>query len=270
MSFFKKNKRLVIQTVVILGSIIAILAIILIAASSNNKGVDINNSNNAGASIEQSNPSNMLNGGIVVSKDWQTLLSEAPKNTVANIPSYPEGKLTVTIYVDYLCPFCQKFEATNNSVLEKWIDSGKVNVEYRPIAFLSKYSAVAANGMSCVADKDPQSFWAATIALFNNQPAETDGLVNDVDKSLDLVVNTLGEAKVSSDVITCAKKLYFTDWVTAITTNAMTLPIDKAGNSLQGTPTILFDGVSYPISAETTAIIFDKAIAEALLSKGIN
>ncbi len=43
----------------------------------------------------------------------------------------------VVVYEDFLCPFCGEFEAAGHEELAQLADEGKVEVEYRPIVFLS-------------------------------------------------------------------------------------------------------------------------------------
>jgi protein-disulfide isomerase len=51
---------------------------------------------------------------------------------------------TVVVYEDFLCPFCGEFEKASHEELAQLAADGKVQVEYRPIVFLSQagpYSA---------------------------------------------------------------------------------------------------------------------------------
>ncbi|WP_430786625.1 DsbA family protein [Actinoplanes sp. G11-F43] len=87
------------------------------------------------------------------------------------------------IYLDYMCPYCGKFERANNTEIDKLITDGTVRVELHPLAFLdrfsqgTRYSSRAANAVATVADRAPGKVMAFNKALFDNQPDEgTDGL----------------------------------------------------------------------------------------------
>jgi protein-disulfide isomerase len=76
------------------------------------------------------------------------------KETAAKIP--PPGSqygLTIgsadaphqlVVYEDFLCPFCADFEAATREQLAQLADQGKVQVEYRPIAFLRQFGPYSA------------------------------------------------------------------------------------------------------------------------------
>jgi hypothetical protein len=62
----------------------------------------------------------------------------------------------IVMYVDYLCPFCGQFEATNSESLRTMVESGAATLEVHPIAILTnksagtQYSLRAANAAACV------------------------------------------------------------------------------------------------------------------------
>ncbi|KQP55512.1 thioredoxin domain-containing protein [Agreia sp. Leaf283] len=155
----------------------------------------------------------------------------------------------VVTYVDYLCPFCGQFEATNAEQLSDWVASGDVVLEVHPISILdrasldTRYSTRAANAAACVADSAPQSFEAFSALLFANQPAEnTEGLSN-----ADLV-DLADEAGAldDSDVSDCIESEGFSDWVTEATDRALTGPLPGSDlEKVSGTPTVIVDGEQY-------------------------
>jgi protein-disulfide isomerase len=82
----------------------------------------------------------------------------------------------VVVYEDFLCPFCGEFEKTSHEELAQLADQGKVQIEYRPIVFLSQagpYSARATLIWWLVHEK-----YGDDVAkkfhdlLFANQPSE--------------------------------------------------------------------------------------------------
>ncbi|HET7689588.1 MAG TPA: thioredoxin domain-containing protein [Nocardioidaceae bacterium] len=117
---------------------------------------------------------------------------------VADVPAGVEGTygvplgdakapVTVTIYEDFLCPFCGDLEAALASWLPEYVEDGTVRVVYQPLAFLDRYSqgtdystrTVSAYGAVLdVAGPDIASRFHDL--LFENQPAEnTPGLSDD-------------------------------------------------------------------------------------------
>ena len=122
----------------------------------------------------------------------------------------------IVMYVDYLCPFCGQFEATNSESMRTMVESGAATLETHPIAILTnksagtQYSDRAANAAACVADSSPDSFFDFNAILFENQPEEgTEGLSNDELKAL------ADEAGVSSlsTIEQCIDDEQFKSWV---------------------------------------------------------
>jgi protein-disulfide isomerase len=82
----------------------------------------------------------------------------------------------VVVYEDFLCPYCGEFEAAGHEELAQLADQGKVQIEYRPIVFLSRlgpYSARSTLIWWLVHDKYGDDV-ATTFhdLLFANQPSE--------------------------------------------------------------------------------------------------
>jgi protein-disulfide isomerase len=82
----------------------------------------------------------------------------------------------VVIYEDFLCPFCGEFEKASHEQLATLADQGKVQIEYRPIVFLTQageYSARSTLVWTLVKQQDGDDA-AKTFhdLLFANQPSE--------------------------------------------------------------------------------------------------
>ena len=94
----------------------------------------------------------------------------------------PAGKasapVTVTVYEDFMCPFCGQFEAATRAKLQAGIDAGKVQVQYHVLNFLDaapppSYSTRAANALAVVLDTSgPEVAKKFHDLLYENQPAE--------------------------------------------------------------------------------------------------
>ena len=112
------------------------------------------------------------NGAILVGEDGIPA-------TAAN-PDVP----TVTIYSDFLCPWCQKFEDLHGDSLFEMADAGEVNIEY---VFMSKlatgpegFSTRSAAAAYIVASEAPEAFHDFITMLFADQPtSEAEFLAND-------------------------------------------------------------------------------------------
>ncbi|MBA0044971.1 DsbA family protein [Mycobacteroides sp. LB1] len=47
----------------------------------------------------------------------------------------------ITVFVDFQCPFCQRFEAEYGEDITKYVTEGRLRVTYRPVSFLDPISA---------------------------------------------------------------------------------------------------------------------------------
>ena len=158
-----------------------------------------------------------------------------------------DGDVVVSVYYDYMCPYCGQFEAANDAELAQLREEGGVTVEYHPISFLDgqsaggEYSTRAGNAAAVVADQAPEQFAAFSSALFANQPEEgTKGLSDEE------IADLAAEAGVPDDVVDQftatagdADWRTFAPWLAATTNQAAS---DLGGIS---TPTVLIDGEKY-------------------------
>jgi len=202
-------------------------------------------------------PLNMASNGIVLSgSKIQAVETSALKSGAAPIATDTK-KLTngahIVTYLDYQCPVCQSFEAANSTQVASLIKSGKVTLEIHPVAILdsssgtNKYSSRSANAAACVANFDPNNFFAINAALYANQPAENSGGRTDAQ-----ILATLKSAGSSGSSITsCVKNQTFVGFVKAAT--ALFVSNDYSGVIAKGqpaitsagTPTVFVNGVKY-------------------------
>ncbi|MFE3205064.1 DsbA family protein [Embleya sp. NPDC059237] len=85
--------------------------------------------------------------------------------------------VTVTVYEDFRCPFCKRFEANFGPLLADYIQAGKIKVDYHIASFLDGKlggtgSVKAANAARCSVDTG--RFAAYHAVLFKNQPDESE------------------------------------------------------------------------------------------------
>jgi protein-disulfide isomerase len=142
---------------------------------------------------------------------------------------------SVVIYEDFLCPFCGQLEATVGDQLNTAIEAGEIQVEYRPIPFLSRiddYSPDAANALAVVLNESgPDVAKKFHDLLFDNQPEES-GPYPSTDDIVDLAVEA---GATESDVRPGIEDKTFEGWV------------DAAGDAaddaeVNSTPTVIVDG----------------------------
>lgn len=198
-------------------------------------------------------PKNMLSDGILISgpnlQAVKTAALTAGAKPVVTDTSKLTKKANIVTYIDYQCPYCDQFETTNSAQMQTWIKAGEATLEIHPISILdnsslgSRYSTRAANAAACVANYDPNNFFAVNSALFASQPAEqTTGLT---DAKILAVLKTAGSS--SGDITSCVTSEKFSAWVAAASTrvtSATSLPNSKTGK-FNGTPTVLVNGAQY-------------------------
>ena len=93
-----------------------------------------------------------------------------------------EPKAVLSLYEDFLCPVCGRFEQQFGPTITQLIDSGAIAADYYMVAILTdrpnqNYSSRAAAAAYCVADEDTtpdkQAFRRFHAALYAQQPSET-------------------------------------------------------------------------------------------------
>jgi protein-disulfide isomerase len=152
---------------------------------------------------------------------------------VAGATAAPAPDTRIDTYVDYLCPFCRRFERGNGATLQQLVDEGHAQWSVHPLAFLDRlsngtnYSTRAGAAAFAVAARAPAAFGAFHAALFAHQPREgTDGLD---DAALAALAR---EAGVPADQAVHLVDREYAEAVQAETEAAIELGV-------QGTPTVL-------------------------------
>jgi protein-disulfide isomerase len=197
-------------------------------------------------------PLNMLSDGLKVGQGEVASTTPALQPGADPVPNEPDGGdvIDIQLYVDYLCPFCGAFEATNGEYLSGLLDNGGATIEIHPIAILdrasngTKYSTRAANAFACMANYSPNQAYAFHNLLFANQPAEnTAGLTDE-----EIIAFTVqAEAENADKVAQCIRDQEFKGWVADARDRALNLPIPNTDNAtVTGTPTVIVNGQKYP------------------------
>jgi protein-disulfide isomerase len=211
-------------------------------------------------------PLNMQSDGIIIGKDLKAVRTPAipaKGKPVATVRDKESSVVSIRIYLDYFCPVCNSFETANKAQITSWLKKGAATIEIHPISFLdrsslgTRYSSRAANAGGCVANYAPDDYWAFTEEMYVKQPAEgTVGLTNAQ------IVAVAKAAKVQnlSQVSDCINSEKFKAWVSAATARAEAGPLpDSTVKQVTGTPTVIVDGVEYPITSDDVGSASDFA-----------
>lgn len=85
-----------------------------------------------------------------------------------------EAKISIIVFSDYQCPFCESFFKNVEPILRsEYIKTGKAKIAWRDFAFLGPESFWAAEAARCANDQD--KFWQYHDMLFNRQNGENQG-----------------------------------------------------------------------------------------------
>jgi protein-disulfide isomerase len=238
----EKRNRLFLQGGIGLGVIVIALVIVFVVTSS--------------ITPPAAGPLNMRSDGIILGKDLKAVRTPAipaKGKPVATVRDKKSSVVSIRIYIDYFCPVCNAFETANKSQLTSWMKKGAVTLEIHPISILDRsslgtaYSTRAANAAACVANYSPDDYWPFTEEMYVKQPTEdTAGLTNAQ------ILAVIAAAKVHniSQITPCVNDEKFKAWVTASTNRALAGPLpDSSTKTVTGTPTVIVDGVEYPITS---------------------
>ena len=114
--------------------------------------------------------------GLPGCSDVESLFKGIPQR--GNVLGSDTAPVTLVEYVDLQCPFCQEFETTVfPNILKKYVRTGKVKVEVRPLDFIGPDSSRGRNAMIAAADQN-KAFNFAELLYFN-QKTENTGWLND-------------------------------------------------------------------------------------------
>ncbi len=193
-------------------------------------------------------------------ENYSILYDQEAATGTAPAADAPEP-VKVTLYEDFLCPGCGALEATAGSFLSGAVESGEIEIEYRPYAFLlqqssNEYSQRAWNAAACVVDAGGASaFKTFHDTLFANQPEEGGAGPED-----DQLITWAEDAGVTG-IDACVNNEKFTPWIEDAREQGLK-------DDVSGTPTIRIDGKDVSGANNTIATVDDiqKAIDAAKAS----
>ncbi|MEV8325953.1 thioredoxin domain-containing protein [Kitasatospora sp. NPDC056731] len=193
----------------------------------------------------------------------------APLGTVAGGKAIEVGAekapATLEVYEDFRCPACQAAEARLGEVLQKYVQSGRLRLEYHPLAAIDaglggKGSLRAANAVACAQDLAKFAHYHAV--LFSNQPEEKNDRFADRAELLRLAENVPGLRTPAFEQ--CVKKGTHEAWVRTVTE-------EFRDHKFRGTPAMLLNGKQldgHAGGAMASKEAFEGAVLEAVAEAG--
>lgn len=144
----------------------------------------------------------------------------------------PPGVVQVDVFVDYICPFCQRFDQQMGATLWQKSAAGEIALVIHPLGLLdnfstTNYSSRAAGAAVTVAALAPDQFRAFDQLLWQNQPPENGPGLSDEE-----LVDLAKEAEVPLDVVAVIPTMPYADWV------AQKTQLVASVEGFQGTPLV--------------------------------
>lgn len=166
-----------------------------------------------------------------VAEDQPYLLFGAPEDS---------GKPVAELHLDFMCPFCGQFEQTNGADLEELVLAEDITVKMVPRRFLDAnsssgdYSTRAANAFVCAYEEDQKLALDVQKGLFENQPQEGGGNLDD-----EQISAIASEAGAGEQTLSCIEDQTYRDWVRRVAE-------PYAKELEKGTPYLTIDGTEVP------------------------
>jgi protein-disulfide isomerase len=115
-------------------------------------------------------------GSLPGAVEVQRLLDGIPQH--GDVLGSPAAPVTLVEYVDLQCPYCREFETdTMPTLIARYVRSGKVKVQARPLAFVGPDSVSGRSAVLAAARQD-KLFDLAQL-LYANQGGENTGWLDD-------------------------------------------------------------------------------------------
>jgi protein-disulfide isomerase len=145
-----------------------------------------------------------------------------------------DGPVRVDLFIDFLCPFCQRFELNTNNLLTSLLATHRATLVYHPMNFLdeastTRYSTRASAASGCASDGG--RFMEFTHQLFVDQPPEGSAGLSDQELTEIAVKTGADQAAFAS----CLGEGRYHDWPTFVTSRA-------TAGGVEGTPTARVQG----------------------------
>ena len=157
--------------------------------------------------------------------------------TAGIVVGYPDARVTVDLYEDFMCPVCGLFESRSGADILKLAADHKAKLAYHVLNFLDRlssgteYSSRAANAAACAADEG-LPFVKLHETLYANQPKENSAGLTD-----DTLIDYGVQAGANRDRFSsCVRARTHVAWTKQMTDTAF------GQQRVQGTPTVRVGG----------------------------
>ena len=162
------------------------------------------------------------------------------------------GPVRVDLFIDFLCPYCQRFELAAEPTLAALVADQRARLVYHPMNFLDEasttnYSTRAAAASGCAADEG--RFMEYAHALYEQQPPEGGPGLSD-----DELVRIGLATGLDESFAGCVSAGTYLDWPPYVTDRATAAGVDA-------TPTVAVEGVGTRPDPETIAAAVARARA---------
>ena len=167
-----------------------------------------------------------------------------------------EAQVTIVEFGDYQCEMCHSwFHNTRGTIIDNYVDTGKVNIVFVDLAFLGSDSPIAAQATHCADDQG--KFWEYHSILYYKQEGIDNGWA-----SKNMLKEYANELKLDSDQFAiCIDSAKYAKNVQDSYNNAVKMKVSS-------TPTFyLFDhenGIVEKISGAQPLSVFVKTINSML------
>lgn len=214
-------------------------------------------------SRKDSSGSSTTPGGIVADAALPTGVFGADNENAWGVPfNTAAGKPTLAVWEDFQCPACGSLEKQVGEQLQKLATDGKVNLVWRPTAFLDANFPASPNPNSSIR---AAAAWGCAIdagktgeyhnIVFANQPAqEGDGWSNDQLIAFGKDAGITGSA--FDTFSSCVNASTYSPWAN----NSYQTFIDS---KIPGTPAVFLNGQEVPIKTVIDIPALEKLISEA-------
>lgn len=257
----EKRNRLALQGGIVAG-IIAVAVIVTLVIVQN-------------AKPEGPGPKNMASGGAVFEQGFKVATTPALKaneDPVATKVDFEKLPLDIAIYADYMCPYCGNFEQANQQLLNDLVEKGDANVEVHVITALNaqsmgaNYSTRAGNAFGCVVNYSPEHAWKFHSALLSKEVQPTEGTTGLSNDELIAQAKKAG-ADTDANIADCIESEEFSSFMDASSARALAGPIPNLADgtnlpNIQGTPTVLVNGVQYQAPAVPAGATWENSWAD--------
>jgi protein-disulfide isomerase len=191
---------------------------------------------------------------LSLASSTSTATASAPAGDTGSVAGPADAKVVVMDFSDFQCPHCKTWaESVEPQLRAEYVDTGKVQLDYKHFLVISKESEYAANAAECAAEQG--LFWPYHDLLFAQQGLQGRDTVSPSNlKRLGTQIGGLDTAQFNACVDSNKyQELIYRDV--------------QEGNDLgvTGTPSIFVNGTKVDASQDYNAV---KAAIEAALASG--